>query len=207
MFPQQSMLDSFLNLCTQGRRRPILVVIVVSLIICITLLRRLNPYELQSPYDGREQSFVWKGNASLDWDYRRDAKRLLFNAQECERTFPGLFYEVNRMVESRRKKHVTLRELDSIELRNGNIRAMLYDQEVHVLSSSPIPLAANHLYSFTSLPRRAASILAASPFYTPYTALLSRPRSLYQMSSLLSVQMISFLHYPSGPLLGSPPMR
>ena len=34
------------------------------------------------------------------------------------------------MVRSRAKKHVTSKELDAVKLLNGNIRVMLYNQEV-----------------------------------------------------------------------------
>ena len=131
MLHPPSLLESCLNVFKQGRRRSILVIVVVGLVICATLVRRQASSEVQRPYEDRERPLLWKGNASQDWDFRRDAKRLVLDGQECEGFFPGLFQEVDRMVRSRVKKHVTLKELDAVKLLNGNIRVMLYDQEVN----------------------------------------------------------------------------
>ena len=64
------------------------------------------------------------------WYFQRDRNNLMLDDAQCSAAFPKLFEEVQRAVEGRRTNHITSAELDTIEPKNGYIRAMIYDQEV-----------------------------------------------------------------------------
>lgn len=65
------------------------------------------------------------------WSYLRDRNNLLLDDAKCALAFPKLFDEVDRAVNTRRRKRIEVAELDSIVPKNGYVRAMIYDQEVH----------------------------------------------------------------------------
>lgn len=67
------------------------------------------------------------------WDHRRDGNNLLFNYPQCEVRFPNLFQEIDRAVETRKNKPITVREIDEIVPKNGFVRAMIFDQQVNRL--------------------------------------------------------------------------
>ena len=64
------------------------------------------------------------------WDFERDANNLLLSDAQCDAAFPSLFQEIDRAVEHRRHKHVTKKDLDNIEISNGYVRGMIYNQQV-----------------------------------------------------------------------------
>lgn len=78
------------------------------------------------------------GKGSLDskksfdgtWDYGRDANNLRFTDAQCDAAFPGLFKEIDRSVEHRRNKHITIEEIEGVEKRNGYVRGLIYDGRV-----------------------------------------------------------------------------
>lgn len=77
-------------------------------------------------------------NASFSdqWDFQRDRRNLLFTNEQCNQIFPDLYYDIDRAVKDRRGKRITLDEIDSIEPRNGYVRAMIYNQQVQSSFSS-----------------------------------------------------------------------
>ena len=64
------------------------------------------------------------------WDYHRDQDNLLLDLGQCDAAFPGLFDEVKRPMKDRWSRRITLKEIDSIEPKNGYVRAMIFDQQV-----------------------------------------------------------------------------
>lgn len=64
------------------------------------------------------------------WNYERDRDNWLLSQGQCDQAFPDLFADIDRARDARSAKPITLEELDSIEPRNGYIRAMIYDQQV-----------------------------------------------------------------------------
>ena len=97
-------------------RRPLYMYIILFTIFCLGLFRYF--YLAQPPPEIHLQP--WKDS---------DATMLL-NTNKCEKTFPGLFDEVDRAARGRWGKKITSTDLDQIELRNGYIRGMIYNQEV-----------------------------------------------------------------------------
>ena len=69
------------------------------------------------------------------WDYRRDGKNLVFGTEKCERVFPGLFQELERSKNLSKWHAITPATLDSIQLRNGCMRVLLYDQALYVIAA------------------------------------------------------------------------
>lgn len=83
------------------------------------------------------------------WKYARDKDNLLLDQAQCENAFPGLFDEVDRAVNDRRPRPITVEELDQIEPKNGYIRAMIYDQQVRTSKyDSPSNSIEILMYSF-----------------------------------------------------------
>ena len=73
------------------------------------------------------------------WQFQfgRDDNNLGLGDEQCRSAFPGLFEEVHRSVQLRAEKgkKITLQELDSIELTQGRIRAIIIDRKLRVLAS------------------------------------------------------------------------
>jgi hypothetical protein len=86
---------------------------------------------LQAPLDEAAQYSVQpKKPFEGGWDYIRDRSNLMLNSSQCVQAFPGLFDEIQRPVRARSHRKITLQEIDSIEPRNGYVRAMIVDQQV-----------------------------------------------------------------------------
>lgn len=64
------------------------------------------------------------------WDYHRDQDNLLLDLGQCDAAFPDLFDEIKRPMKDRWSRRITLQEIDSIEPKNGYVRAMIFDQQV-----------------------------------------------------------------------------
>lgn len=73
---------------------------------------------------------TWRSGGKTSWKYERDGKRLVMDQSMCEKSFPGLYTEVDRMVQKRRDDKITKDMLDVLERRNGYVRVMLHDQQV-----------------------------------------------------------------------------
>jgi hypothetical protein len=109
-------------------RRPI---IVIGAFILTTLFvwyetRSYPPFSLPAIHGAAGHIAHFNGT----WNYTRDRNNLLFDRDQCQQAFPGLFEEVDRAVSSRRHNHISVKELDAIVPKNGYVRAMIYDQEV-----------------------------------------------------------------------------
>jgi len=70
-----------------------------------------------------------------EWAFHRDQHNLRLDATQCDRAFPGLFEEIERPWKDRRLRRITLNELNSIEPRNGYVRAMIYDHQLYVIAT------------------------------------------------------------------------
>jgi hypothetical protein len=71
-----------------------------------------------------------KGPFDGQWNFTRDARNLLMNDSQCDLAFPDLFKEIDRAVESRKRKPITFKEVDSVQPIRGYNRAMIYDNQV-----------------------------------------------------------------------------
>lgn len=98
-------------------------------------LRRSPSLVLPNYRDGdRTEGVSRKPHTSFDgtWNYKRDAKNLLLDEEQCEAAFPALFVEPKRAEGDRKGKKITITELDDIEPLTGYVRAMIYDQQVRL---------------------------------------------------------------------------
>lgn len=81
-----------------------------------------------------------KGVFNGTWDWRRDSRTLTLDSEQCDAAFPGLFLEVDRAVQHRAQRKITLADLDAVSKKEtGYFRVMIYDQEVS--SAAPFPCA------------------------------------------------------------------
>ena len=56
------------------------------------------------------------------WDAKRDARNLMFTADQCDAAFPGLFDDLDRMVEQTKKEGVVTRQyMNTIDSSAGDI--------------------------------------------------------------------------------------
>jgi hypothetical protein len=69
-----------------------------------------------------------------DWSFeQKDATNYGLNEWQCDSAFPGLYKEIERAVDYRRKVgHVTLGDVDISWKKDGLVRAMIYDRQVSV---------------------------------------------------------------------------
>ncbi|KAJ5204442.1 CAZyme family GT90 [Penicillium cinerascens] len=68
------------------------------------------------------------------WNYERDRNNLLLTHGQCDQAFPGLFAEIDRVKEARSLHTITAKEIDTATSRSGTIRAMLYDQQLYIIT-------------------------------------------------------------------------
>ena len=115
------------------RRRS--VILSAGIFFLFILFLRLRSAHSDPSRDALAKS---RGTPDPLWQYPRDAKNYRLTGQECSKVFPGLFVDVDRAIRDRNGARITLEELESIPKRNGYVRAMIYDQEVRLLSS-PLP--------------------------------------------------------------------
>jgi hypothetical protein len=117
-----------------NRRAPI---VIVSIFVTFTLVawykstHKTSPPILENDYG----SFGRKKGFDGTWNYKRDAENLMLDSQQCEQAFPGLFGEVERPVNDRLHSPITIEELDAVPQQNGYVRAMIYNQQVHLCPS------------------------------------------------------------------------
>jgi hypothetical protein len=64
------------------------------------------------------------------WNFTRDARNLMMNDTQCDLAFPDLFKEIDRAVESRKNRRISLKDVDSVQPIKGYTRAMIYDNQV-----------------------------------------------------------------------------
>lgn len=113
------------DLYTSVRRRPVYVLSALCLIVVVLGLRQAYAQ------DDRPATRPLPGPVTdAAWNFARDGRRLVMGSTACQGAFPGLFGEVDRMVEKRRRDKITREELDKVDRRNGYLRVMLFDQEV-----------------------------------------------------------------------------
>ncbi|KAK6517481.1 hypothetical protein TWF281_004133 [Arthrobotrys megalospora] len=63
-----------------------------------------------------------------------DARNFIMTEKQCEASFPGLYVEIERAVEDRRSKPVTLEELEEVDSATyGYFRGMIYNQQLYVM--------------------------------------------------------------------------
>ncbi|KAI9812562.1 MAG: hypothetical protein M1827_004551 [Pycnora praestabilis] len=115
------------------RRRPYVVSSVALFFFLATIIHfsssQRAPYIPFTPSKDQNTPFRPSIGFNGTWDWRRDSKNLLLEDGQCEQAFPGLFEDVNRAVNDRRSRKITLEEVDSIDPINGYVRGMIYEQE------------------------------------------------------------------------------
>ena len=127
-FSRASVLEYFQQAYIITRRRPVYLYSLLGGLLCILIVRSLYPH------NGFHHAFGRKDAVYQSWNFTRDRRQLVLNGPRCQRTFPGLFEEVDRIVGIQRANRITPETLDQIPRRNGYLRVMLYDQQVLLLS-------------------------------------------------------------------------
>ena len=123
-FSRASLIDHLQQLYLLIRRRPVYLYSLLGGFLCILIISNLYPS------NGTHRAIGVKDPVYRSWDFKRDRRKLVLSRSRCQRTFPGLFEEVDRMVDIQRMNRITNETLDQIPRRNGYLRVMLYDQQV-----------------------------------------------------------------------------
>ncbi|KAK4506591.1 hypothetical protein PRZ48_000323 [Zasmidium cellare] len=73
-----------------------------------------------------------------EWNYTTDANNLLLTHGHCEQAFHGLFKPIDQSVRRHRAPYnkVKLSDLDQVSGTKGVVRAMIYDQQLYVISTA-----------------------------------------------------------------------
>lgn len=125
-----------------ARNRQYLVLASCTLIV-------LGLFIYWRPYSPNKSSIIGSSRPSTDtklsgvqshgeWSYPRDRDNFLLSQDQCDAAFPELFVEIERAKNERSSNPITFEEIDSIQPKNGYIRAMIYDQQVcnHSMTSA-----------------------------------------------------------------------
>jgi hypothetical protein len=110
------------------RRYP--YVLLAALTFILSVLFYGYHYEPFKPRPRPPLSTFSKGPFDGHWNFTRDARNLLMNDAQCSLAFPDLFKEIDRAVELRKEKPITLKEIEAIVPIRGYNRAMIYDNQV-----------------------------------------------------------------------------
>ncbi|KAF3103230.1 hypothetical protein TWF225_002866 [Orbilia oligospora] len=74
------------------------------------------------------------GNDTVTPFSPHDERNFIMTEQQCEASFPGLYVEIERAVEDRRSRPITLDELESVtHSAFGYFRGIIYNQELYVI--------------------------------------------------------------------------
>lgn len=97
----------------------------------------LSPAPVQTQISTADKAAQWNFTAA------RDERAYGLTAEQCDAAFPGLFTEIDRAVEYRKKiGNITIKDVDISWKDDGAVRAVIIDQQVrlipHVFS---LPLA------------------------------------------------------------------
>lgn len=64
------------------------------------------------------------------FDPARDANNHGLSDEQCRLAFPKLFVEIDKSADERRNTSITYKEIDSTEIEDGMVRAVVYNGEV-----------------------------------------------------------------------------
>jgi hypothetical protein len=107
-------------------RFPLLLISGGVLIVVVGLLTLSHPlgYLLPTHIRPLSSSVV---NQSWSFDTLRDANNYGHSSEQCDRAFPGLFDEIDRVVRQRREKHITKAKLTRDQWPAGTVRALIWE--------------------------------------------------------------------------------
>ncbi|OQE00421.1 hypothetical protein PENVUL_c052G09400 [Penicillium vulpinum] len=123
------------------------LVLATCILFILGLLLYLRPYPSSNQFSKTKSTT--SGNWGLSppspkpstevplegrWSYPRDRDNLLLTSDQCDAAFPELFVEIERAKKVRASKPITITELDSIQPKNGYVRAMIYDMQLYIIA-------------------------------------------------------------------------
>ena len=165
----------------------VLVLIIVALSLSQSvrdlLPKRFGP-ALSSGFSFSSNSSSGSSN-SWTFDARRDGNNYGLTSDQCDSAFPGLFAEVDRVVQRRRENHITQEELTRDKWPAGTVRVLVWEQQVDSGSDRDFvaTLALTSSFTIDLRPRRgrpyAATIadLLDPPLLEPRSDGFNRPRN------------------------------
>ncbi|KAK2735259.1 hypothetical protein FQN57_001203 [Myotisia sp. PD_48] len=76
-----------------------------------------------------------EGSSNLTWEYdpTRDADNYGLNRLQCYKAFPKLFVEIDKAVRAREGKKIIFWDIDSREMKDAMVRAMIYHGALYVI--------------------------------------------------------------------------
>lgn len=111
-------------------RKPLVTIGAAFLLVVLIIWYEHSPGPSAEQLPTIDVSFESTKDFNGQWNYERDRNNLMFDNKQCLQAFPNLFTEVDRAVNERRNRNITVEELNKIEPKNGYVRAMIYDQQV-----------------------------------------------------------------------------
>ncbi|KAJ5085842.1 CAZyme family GT90 [Penicillium argentinense] len=109
-----------------------------SILLIFGVILYLRPASYTLPREessARPLDFLQSTKAeNWTWDYKRDRDNFLLTRSQCDAAFPDLYAEIERARADRLNNPITISEIDSITPKNGYIRAMIYDQQLYIIS-------------------------------------------------------------------------
>ena len=133
-------LDRFGGILRQ-RRTPIAFVIIILL----TVLHLRDDYRHVTPLywqaatlkGSQAQQLVLQAAKDWTWNHTIDANNLLLTHRQCNLAFPDFFQDIDRSVRKHRAPayNIKLEDLDKLWNINGFVRAMIYEQQLYVIST------------------------------------------------------------------------
>ena len=109
-------------------RYSIIAVIVTCFLIGFLSLRDPNS----------DHVFLGATNPFAKWEFdaSRDGDNYGLSTAQCDAAFPLLFNEISKSTASRRQNRITSEELESIEMKGGMARVMIYNNDVSLAFST-----------------------------------------------------------------------
>ena len=90
---------------------------------CTTCLDCANPSSIV--YQNKSAS-----DRSWEYQYGRDDRNQGLDTEQCNAAFPGLYEDIHRAARLRLQRPISAKEVASIKLSYGMVRAMIHDGEV-----------------------------------------------------------------------------
>lgn len=100
--------------------------------------RPWQEFEAAPPGNNASSSLPLSSPSAPAWEFvaSRDANNYGLSREQCGAAFPKLFAEIDKSVAARKGKNISFEDVDSRQMGSGEVRAMVYDGQVHAPKDS-----------------------------------------------------------------------
>lgn len=111
----------------------VLAILTISILLFSKDSDNAGKYIIKTPTKyPPPQSQKCPQSSDKHWEFNpaRDANNHGLSEEQCRIAFPKLFVEIERSADERRNRSISYKEIDSVEIGDGMVRAVVFNGEV-----------------------------------------------------------------------------